>query len=74
MTPQTDSRGQAYFDVGNIRVTAIGKTWGGSSGLRFQAYSGKGNALLRGAELPVPDPATAYQLMTSIVAALQTLE
>lgn len=70
MDKQTDSKGNPYFNVGNLRVTCIGETWGGSSGIRIQAYTGNGSALHRGAELPVPDKATAYDLIAAIVAAL----
>ncbi len=70
MQQNTDSKGNPYFDVHNLRVTCIGQTWGGSSGIRIQAYTGEGNMLHRGAELPVPDKATAYDLITAIVAAL----
>jgi hypothetical protein len=71
MKKQTDSAGNEYFDVGNIRVTCIEKTWGESSGLRIQAYKGEGNKLHRGAELLVPDEATAYKLISAIVAAFE---
>ena len=70
MTPKIDSKGHQYFDVHNVRVTCIGETWGGSSGIRIQAYTGNGNQLHRGAELPVPDKATAYDIIAAIVAAL----
>jgi len=67
----TDKKGNSYFAVSNIRVTCIGKTWKGSSGIRIQAYTGKGSKLHRGAELPVPDKATADDLIAAIVAALE---
>jgi len=70
MTPQIDGKGNGYFDVHNVRVTCIGKTWGGTSGIRIQSYTGKGRKLHRGAELPVPDKATAYDIIAALVAAL----
>ena len=71
MDKKIDSKGNEYFDVDNIRVTSIGKTWGGNSGIRIQAYRGKGMSLHKGAELPASDPATAYQLIAAIVAAYE---
>lgn len=71
MIKKTDSSSNDYFNVGNIRVTCIEKTWGDSSGIRIQAYTGDGNKLHRGAELPVPDEKTAYKLISAIVAAFE---
>jgi hypothetical protein len=71
MIKQIDSKGNEYFDVENIRVTCVGKTWGGDSGIRIQAYKGTGKSLHQGAELPVPDAATAYKLIAAIVAAFE---
>lgn len=70
MEKKTDSKGNVYYDVGNVRVTCLGKTWGDSSGVRIQAYVGEGNKLHRGAELPVPDKATAYDIIAALTAAL----
>ena len=70
MESKTDAAGQTYFEVSNIRVTCVAKTWDGSRGLRIQSY--KSNRQLNpGAELPVPDKATAYDLISAIAAALQ---
>lgn len=71
MEKKTDSKGNDYFDVGNIRVSCIGKTWGGSSGIRIQAYDANGSKVYPGPELPVPDEATAYRLIAAIVAAFE---
>jgi len=40
MIKKIDGKGNEYFDVENIRVTCVGKTWGGDSGIRIQAYKG----------------------------------
>lgn len=71
MIKKIDGKGNEYFDVENIRVTCVGKTWGGDSGIRIQAYKGTGNSLHQGAELPVPDAATAYKLIAAIVSAFE---
>jgi len=71
MEKKTDGKGNDYFDVDNLRVTSVGKTWGGNSGIRIQAYKGKGMSLHQGAELPASDPATAYRLIAAIVAAYE---
>ena len=71
MTMQSDNKGNQYVDVDNIRITCVGKTWGGDSGIRIQAYKGDGKKLHQGAELPVPDEATAYKLIAAIVAAFE---
>jgi|WetSurMetagenome_2_1015567.scaffolds.fasta_scaffold19076_3 hypothetical protein len=60
MQGKVDSAGNTYFDVGNIRITAIPSTWDqGRPGLRVQAYKGVGDALNPGAEIPVPDKKVA---------------
>ena len=52
MSVAVDSSGNEYVDVGNIRITAIPKTWDNEKpGLRIQAYKGKGDALFQGAEM-----------------------
>lgn len=70
MQTQTDSAGNVYVDVGNIRVTSVPQTWSGDSGIRIQAYKAEGG-LHRGAELPIPDKATAYDLLAAIQRALE---
>ena len=71
MEKKIDSSGNDYFDVGNISVSCIGKTWWGGSGIRIQAYDSEGKKVYPGPELPVPDEATAYQLIAAIVAAFE---
>ena len=70
MTVKKDAKGNEYFDVRNVRVTCIGKTWGGSSGIRIQSYTGKGGRLHRGAELPIPNKEVAYDIIAAVLAAL----
>ncbi len=71
MDKMKDGKGNIYFDVGNIRITCIGSSWDGGPGIRVQAYKGSGRSLHRGAELPVPDASTAYNLIAAIVSALE---
>lgn len=71
MKHTVDSKGNTYYEVENIRVTCIGETWGGDSGIRIQAYKGEGKKLHRGAELPISNEATAYKLIAAIVAAFE---
>jgi len=69
-----DSSENTYFDVANIRITALRQTWDNDKpGLRVQAYKGKGDALFQGAELPVPDKETAYELIKAIAKALESI-
>jgi hypothetical protein len=74
MKTKRDSAGNTFFDVGNIRVTALESTWdAGKRGLRISAYKGKGQALFQGAEIPVPDKQTAYDLIRAITDALESI-
>lgn len=66
-----DSSGNTFFDVGNIRVTALPDTWAGKPGIRIQAYKGQGDALFQGAELPIEDRAAAYDLIRALGHALE---
>ena len=69
-----DSSGHQYFDVKNVRVTAVPQTWDDSKpGLRIQAYKGKGDALFPGAEIPIPDAETAYKLIKAITKGLEQI-
>ena len=69
MGKKVDGKGNEYYDIRNIRITCIGETWDGeNSGIRIQAYTGKGNQLHKGAELPIPDKETAYDLISAIIA------
>ena len=70
-----DSSDNLYFDVKNIRITALRQTWDDNKpGLRLQAYKGNGNALFPGAEIPVPDKETAYEFIRAIFNALESIE
>lgn len=75
MEAKRDSADNVYFDVGNIRVTAIEKTWDENKpGIRINAYKGsKGEALFQGAEIPIPDKKTAYDLIRAITNALDSI-
>ena len=71
---ETDNAGNNYFDVENIRITALPRTWDNNKpGLRIQAYKGKGEALFQGAEIPVADKQTAYELIKAIAKALEAI-
>ena len=71
-TRKTDGPGHSYFDVENIRITCIPQTWDNNKpGLRIQAYTGSGDALFQGAEIPIPDKATAYEFIKAIAQALE---
>jgi len=70
---KTDGSGNTYYDVGNIRITCIPQTWDNNKpGLRIQAYKGSGDALFQGAEIPIPDKATAYDFIKAVAEALET--
>jgi len=82
MTMQTDGSGQPYMDVGNIRVTYISsqardksKNWPGQDVIRVTAYKtdpSVSQALHRGAELPVADPAAFISLISALCAVYDT--
>ena len=70
-----DSTGNTYFNVRNVRITALRQTWDNENpGLRIQAYKGEGSALFQGAEIPVRDKKDAYELIEAIVQALESIE
>ena len=64
-----DGSNNSYFDVGNIRITSVKKTWDGKPGLRIQAYKPDGR-LFQGAEIPIKDKNTAFDLVNGICRAL----
>lgn len=70
MTAKQDGSGNIYFDVGNIRVTAVPKTWDNCPGIRVQAYKESGG-LHQGAELPIPDKQIAFDFLSAIHKALE---
>ena len=71
MNPQFDSAGNAYYEVGDVRITAVPHIWcNGPSGVRIQAYRKKGRALHRGPEYATPDLTSARQLAAAIALAL----
>ena len=66
-----DGRGNTYFDVENIRITCVPETFDGNPGLRIKAYKGQSNSLFSGAEIPIPDKSTAFDLLKTISKALE---
>jgi len=66
MEEKMDSRGNPYIDVGNIRITYVPNTWDEIPGLRVQAYK-QDDTLHRGAEIPIPDKAMAFDLLEAIL-------
>ena len=69
-----DKSGNDYYEVGNIRITALENTWDdGKPGLRIQAYKGSGKSLFQGAELPIPDKASAYDFIKEMMNALEKI-
>ena len=64
---EKDASGNSYVDVRNVRITSVPSTWdAGSPGLRIQAYKGNGDSLFPGAEIAIPDKATAYDFIRAI--------
>jgi len=74
MQENNDAKGNVYYDVANIRITALPNTWDDHPGIRIQAYTGEGNKLFPGAELPIPDKETAFNLLAAIHKAIETNE
>jgi len=70
MKAEQDGSGKTYFDVANIRVTCVEKTWSGQPGLRLQAYKENGQ-LNPGAEIPIPDKSVAFDLVSAIMEAVK---
>jgi hypothetical protein len=68
----TDQSGQQYFDVENLRATALPQTWASVPGIRIQAYKGAGNSLFQGAEIPIKDGDTAYRFVRAVMQALES--
>lgn len=69
MNVQTDSSGNDYVEIGNIRVTKVPEVWGGErgAGLRIQAKRGDGG-LFQGAEIPIEGDEERRQGMLAAVA------
>ena len=73
MRAQTDSEGQAYFEVENLRITIKPQVWGGGPpGLSFRARKENGG-LYQGPEVPIESEATALDLLEAIVQAVRIL-
>lgn len=74
MNAEEDRSGNTYFDVRNVRITAVPETWDNKKpGLRIQAYKGKGDALFPGAEIAIPDRQTAYEFIKAVFGALEQI-
>ena len=74
MTTQKDSKGHAYVDVENIRITYIpaadreqSANWSGTDVIRVQSYKGDTDRSLHmGAEFPVPSSEVFGQVVAGI--------
>jgi hypothetical protein len=73
MNPKTDKTGNLYFDRGNVRITILKQTWAGCPGIRIQSYKGKTRRLHRGAEVPLPDRASAGEVIQLVARAILEL-
>ena len=69
MITKTDSKGNVYIEVGNLRISYIEqknrnslKDWPSADVIRIQAYRGGGNSLHLGAEYPVENDKSVYNL------------
>ena len=66
-----DKNGNAYQDIGNIRITLVDKStrksdknWSGKDTLRFQSYKDEDNSSLHlGAEIPLENNKTIIELI-----------
>lgn len=72
METKKDGKGNICFDVENIRVTVLPKTWNNEPGIRIQAYKGEGQKLFQGAELPIKNKEVAFDLLSAIHKAIET--
>lgn len=74
MTLKTDSKGQLYADVDNVRITYVPAerpnpeaVWTRHDAIRIQAYrEGTTGALHSGAELPIPSSEVFAQFVAAI--------
>lgn len=64
---------EEHFDVSNVRITPVKKTWAGCPGLRIQAYRADGKRLYIGPEIPIPDTTAAFDLLKTIHQALEAV-
>lgn len=62
----TDSSDNEFVEVGNVRVTRVPETFAGTPGVRVQAKKGTGDALFRGAELPLDDKEAVYDFVRAV--------
>ena len=72
METKTDSSGNSYVDVGNIRLTLVGSAsapeyWTGHDCIRINAYRGaENNALHQGAMIPLSSRQTIVELIEAL--------
>ena len=69
METKKDSKGNLYIEVGNLRISYIKqknrsslKDWPSADVIRIQAYRGEGKSLHQGAEYPVENEKSIYNL------------
>lgn len=69
MKTQIDSSGNIYIEVGNLRISYIEqknriaiKDWPSADVIRIQAYRNSSKALHKGAEYPVENEKSIYNL------------
>ncbi len=72
MSTGKDGAGNTYFEVGNVRITCVEKTFNGKPGLRIQAYQTNGR-LNTGPELPIATKTTRFPLLRAIVEATELI-
>lgn len=70
METTRDSRGNVYIEVGNLRITYVEqknrsslKDWPSADVIRIQAYRNSSKALHKGAEYPVENDKSVYNLL-----------
>jgi len=72
METKTDSSGNSYVDVGNIRLTMVGQAnapeyWQGHDCIRINAYRGSdNNSLHQGAMIPLTSKQTIVELIEAL--------
>lgn len=69
METNKDSKGNIYIEVGNLRITYVEqknrsslKDWPSADVIRIQAYRNSSKALHKGAEYPVENEKSVYNL------------
>lgn len=72
MSPiQHDNSGQPFIDVKNIRLTVKHTGWDGlHRHLSARAYTGSGNSLMMGPEIPIPNTSLSDEEILQLVGGL----